>query len=72
MPDLAEVVRRAAARAGLARIAAFPLEPPRRLDLYRRWLADGHHGEMGYLATPAHLAGRADLRTVLAEARTVV
>jgi epoxyqueuosine reductase len=69
---LGEVVRRAGERLGLARVAAVPVAPPRRLDLYRRWLADGHHGEMTYLASPAHLAARADLRTLLAGARTVI
>ncbi len=69
---LGRVVRAAAARAGLVRVAAIPVEPPRRFDLYRGWLAAGRHGEMAYLATPEHLAARADLGVLLRGARTVV
>jgi epoxyqueuosine reductase len=69
---LGEVARAAAARLGLAEIGAVPVEPPRRFDLYRSWLAAGHHGEMAYLATPEHLAARADLGELLRGARTVV
>jgi epoxyqueuosine reductase len=69
---LGEVVRAAAARLGLARVGAAPVEPPRRFDLYRSWLAAGHHGEMAYLATPEHLAARADLGELLRGARTVI
>jgi len=49
-----------------------PIEPPRRFDLYRSWLAAGHHGEMAYLAAPEHLAARADLTRLLQGARTVI
>jgi len=69
---LGEVVRAAAARLGLARVGAIAVEPPRRFDLYRSWLAAGHHGEMAYLAAPEHLAARADLGELLRGARTVV
>jgi epoxyqueuosine reductase len=70
--ELGDVVRAAAARRGLARIGAVPVGPPERFDLYRQWLAAGHHGEMAYLASPAHLAARADLRVLLRGAATVV
>jgi epoxyqueuosine reductase len=69
---LGEVVRAAAARLGLAKVGAVPVEPPLRFDLYRSWLAEGHHGEMAYLAAPEHLAARADLRELLSGARTVL
>jgi len=70
--ELGAVVRDAAARAGLARVAAIPVEPPQRFELYRRWLDAGHHGEMAYLASPEHLEGRADLGVLLRGARTVI
>jgi epoxyqueuosine reductase len=58
--------------AGFHRAAIIPIEPPRRLALYDAWLAGGHHGDMAYLATAEHTGGRADLRALLPEARTLV
>jgi epoxyqueuosine reductase len=57
---------------GFARIAVVPIEPPRRHAMYQSWLAAGHAGEMAYLATPKHVAERADLRALLASARTLI
>jgi epoxyqueuosine reductase len=57
---------------GFARLAIVPIEPPRRHALYESWLGAGHAGEMTYLAAPAHVAQRADLRTLLATARTLI
>lgn len=49
-----------------------PIEPPRRHDLYASWLARGNAGEMHYLAAPEHVAQRADLKTILATARSLI
>jgi epoxyqueuosine reductase len=57
---------------GFARAAVVPIEPPRRHELYASWLAAGRAGEMHYLAAPEHVAGRADLRSLLATARSLV
>jgi epoxyqueuosine reductase len=57
---------------GFHRVAVVPIEPPRRHDVYRAWLADGRAGDMTYLAEPAHVAPRGDLRAVLASARALV
>ncbi|MEO8701095.1 MAG: tRNA epoxyqueuosine(34) reductase QueG [Kofleriaceae bacterium] len=57
---------------GFARAAIVPVEPPRRHELYASWLAAGHAGDMHYLATPEHVGGRAELRTLLATARSLV
>jgi epoxyqueuosine reductase len=57
---------------GFVRIAVVPIEPPRRHAIYERWLGAGHAGEMAYLAAPAHVAQRADLRTLLASARSLI
>jgi epoxyqueuosine reductase len=70
--ELGAQVRDVALRLGFAAVGAVPVGPPDRFDLYRSWLAAGHHGEMAYLASPEHLAARADLRALLAAARTVV
>jgi epoxyqueuosine reductase len=57
---------------GFHRAALVPIEAPRRHALYTSWLADGHAGGMAYLAAPEHVAPRADLRSLLASARTLV
>jgi epoxyqueuosine reductase len=57
---------------GFARLAVIPIEPPRRLALYESWLAAGHAGEMTYLAAPAHVGPRGDLRALLASARALI
>jgi epoxyqueuosine reductase len=46
--------------------------PSHHLRFYERWLAEGRHGEMGYLARPDAVARRADLRGTLAAVRSVV
>ena len=57
---------------GFARVAIVPIEPPRRHELYASWLAAGHAGDMTYLAAPTHIEPRADLRTLLATARSLI
>src|SRR5688572_4729142 len=57
---------------GFARMAIVPIEPPRRHALYASWLAAGRAGSMTYLAAPAHVEPRADLRAVLATARSLI
>ncbi|MCX5744939.1 MAG: tRNA epoxyqueuosine(34) reductase QueG [Proteobacteria bacterium] len=57
---------------GFARAAIVPIEAPRRHALYTSWLADGHAGDMAFLGTPAHTLPRADLRALLATARSLV
>lgn len=57
---------------GFARAAIVPIEPPRRHALYASWLAAGHAGEMAYLATPAHTGPRAELRSLLTSARSLI
>ena len=57
---------------GFHRAAIVPIEAPRRHEVYASWLAAGQHGEMAYLAAPAHVTSRKDLRALLAEARSLV
>jgi len=46
-----------------------PLEASAR---YEQWLAQGHHGDMAWLASPAHVARRADPSLLLAGVQSVV
>jgi epoxyqueuosine reductase len=71
MPTLADIAELGKAL-GFARIAVVPIEAPRRHAIYTSWLATGHAGAMTYLAAPAHVAQRGDLRTLLATARSLI
>ncbi|MFN0246338.1 MAG: tRNA epoxyqueuosine(34) reductase QueG [Kofleriaceae bacterium] len=68
MTDLVAIAR----ELGFVRAAIVPIEPPRRHELYTSWLASGHAGEMTYLATPEHREQRANLRSLLDAARSLV
>jgi epoxyqueuosine reductase len=57
---------------GFHRAAIVPIEPPRRHDVYTSWLAKGHAGDMAYLSAPDHVGTRADLRTLLGAARSLI
>jgi epoxyqueuosine reductase len=71
-PAPSEALLAAARELGFARIAIVPIEPPRRHAVYTSWLSAGHAGEMAYLATPAHVTMRADLRALLEAARSLI
>ncbi len=49
-----------------------PALPSPHLLAYFRWLDQGHHGEMGYMARPDRLARRRDLEVILPGARSLV
>jgi epoxyqueuosine reductase len=57
---------------GFHRAAIIPIEAPRRHDLYQSWLQAGHSGEMAYLSAAAHVEQRADLRSLLGSAKSLV
>jgi len=71
-PLIATTVADLGRELGFARIAIVPIEAPRRHAMYASWLSAGHAGEMTYLAAPAHVAPRADLRALLATARSLI
>jgi epoxyqueuosine reductase len=70
--DLAARVVDQARQLGFHRAAIVPIDPPVPIDPYTQWLRAGYAGEMTYLEAPEHRACRADPRTLLAEARTMV
>ncbi|HEY4238195.1 MAG TPA: tRNA epoxyqueuosine(34) reductase QueG [Kofleriaceae bacterium] len=67
-----DAVARLARAQGFARAAVVPIEAPRRHEVYTSWLAQGHAGAMAYLAAPEHVGGRADLRSLLADAQSLI
>ena len=70
--ELASRVREEARMLGFELIGVARPEPSAHLRFYERWLAEGRHGGMAYLARPEAVARRADLRRTLATVRSVV
>jgi epoxyqueuosine reductase len=61
-----------ALRLGFAFAGVTTPDPPPHLEVYRRWLAAGRHGEMGYLARDRAVARREDPRRILPECRSIL
>jgi len=70
--ELARLVRREGEALGFGRVRITTPDASAHLGFYRRWLEDGRHGGMRYLARPDAVARRADLGRTLPEVRSVV
>ena len=66
--DLSEALRAHARAMGFSLVGVTAPDPSRHMDLYRSWLASGHHGEMGYLSRDDSVARRADLLKTMGDA----
>ncbi|WP_428263828.1 tRNA epoxyqueuosine(34) reductase QueG [Haliangium sp.] len=69
---LRELIVDQARALGFHRVGVAAVGPARRYQAYRDWLDADRHGEMGYMAAPAHVEARRDPRALLAQARSVV
>jgi epoxyqueuosine reductase len=69
---LAEHIKRRALEVGFDLVGVTAAGPAESHARYTDWLSRGHHGEMSYLARPDAVARRADVRTLLPSARSVV
>jgi epoxyqueuosine reductase len=70
--SLADAVIEAARELGFHRVGIAPVEASQRKAAYEDWLNRGFHGEMDYLATPAHREARGDVGELVREARSIV
>ncbi len=57
---------------GFSLVGVASVEASAHMDLYREWVEDGRHGDMGYLAREDAVARRADLRGTLPSIRSAV
>ena len=57
---------------GFGLVGVASVEASRHMGLYREWVEDGRHGEMGYLAREDAVARRADLRGTLPTVRSAI
>ena len=70
--QLTDALREQAVALGFNRIGVIPAGPARRLDAYLRRIADGMHGEMGYLARPDRVERRREPGIILPGVRSFV
>lgn len=68
----AERLRAHALALGFDAVAIAPVAPLAAQAHYERWLAQGRHGDMAWLASPQHRARRADVALLLPGVRSVV
>lgn len=69
---LALAVKEQAREMGFALVGVATPEPSDHVAFYRRWLEEGLHGEMRYLARADAVARRGDLTRTLSSVRSVV
>lgn len=72
MNDLNTALKQEALRLGFNLVGITRAEPSSTLDAYRRWIAEGMHGRMGYMARPDRVERREDLRVILPGAESLV
>ena len=69
---LADWIQADAHRLGFDLVSIAPARPPATATSYQRWLENGFHGEMAYLARAEAVAKREDLSRVQPAVRSVV
>jgi epoxyqueuosine reductase len=71
-PALVEALRARAREIGFGLIGVTAPDPSGHMPFYRRWLAEGAHGEMAYLARDHSVRRRADLTGTMESVRSVI
>ncbi len=69
---LKQAVKEEALALGFSVAGVVSARPSRRLEAYQQWIAQGFHGEMGYLARPDRQARRNDLDVILPGVRSII
>lgn len=72
MPLRAQDIKAKALALGFNVVGITPAVPSPHLDAYLRWVDDGMHGSMGYLARPDRQARRRDLNVVLPGVQSLI
>ena len=70
--SLTEQICEKARDLGFDLVGIAPASPPPHLHDYYSWLAQGYHGEMGYLARPDRVERRGDPAKILPGARSIL
>jgi epoxyqueuosine reductase len=70
--DLKQTIKDKARQLGFILAGVTIPDPPPHYSTFEKWLAQGHHGTMGYLATERSRARRADPREILPECKSIL
>lgn len=70
--NLIEQIHSEALKLGFDLAGIAPISPVPHVDAYRAWIAQGYHGEMGYMARPDRVARRENPGVILPGARAIV
>ena len=70
--QLTQHIKQEARRLGFDRVGITTPSPPPHLDVYRRWVELGRHGEMGYLARESSVNRRAAPLEILPECQSIL
>ncbi len=70
--QLSTIIKAEAIRLGFPLVGITLPDPPAHFSVFARWLAEGRHASMGYLAGERSLSRRADPRRILPEARSIL
>ncbi len=69
---LKELIKEKARQLGFLLAGVTSPEPPPHFSTFESWLARGHHGSMGYLATERSRRRRGDPRQILPECKSIL
>ncbi len=69
---LKQIIKDKARQLGFALTGVTTPDPPPHYTTFERWLAQGHHGSMAYLASERSRLRRADPRQILAECKSIL
>lgn len=72
MPLSATNIKQKALQLGFNLVGITPAIPSPMLFAYRRWIEQGMHGNMGYLARADRIARREDLKTIMSSAQSLI
>jgi len=70
--DLKQIIKDKARQLGFILAGVTTPDPPPHYSTFENWLAQNHHGTMGYLATEKALARRANPREILPECKSIL
>ena len=65
-------IKTAAQKLGFSLVGITTPVRPHTFDTFRRWIEEGRHGKMGYLASERNLERRADPRKILPECKSII
>jgi len=70
--DLKQAIKEKARQLGFTLAGVTTPEPPLHLSTFERWLSQGRHGAMAYLAAERSRRRRADPRRILPECKSII